>query len=43
MRHAPDNLIKEESGAGGAGEGLIVEGVVGVPSGIGSDGAEKFL
>jgi len=41
MRHAPDNLIKEESGAGGAGKSLIVESVVGVPSGIGSDGAEK--
>jgi hypothetical protein len=34
--HAPDNLIKEESGAGGAGKSLVVEGVVGVPSGIGS-------
>ena len=41
MGHAPDNLIKEESGAGGAGKRLVVEGVVGVPSGIGSDGAEK--
>ena len=41
MGHAPDNLIKEETGAGGAGKSLIVEGVVGVPSGIGSDGAEK--
>ena len=41
--HAPDNLIKEESGAGGAGKSLVVEGVVGVPSGIGSDGAEEAL
>ena len=43
MGHAPDNLIKEESGAGGACKSLIVESVVGVPSGIGSDGAEEAL
>ena len=41
MRHAPDNLIKEEPSAGGAGKGLVVEGAVGVPSGIGGDGAEE--
>ena len=28
MRHAPDNLIKEEPSAGGVGEGLVVESAV---------------
>ena len=41
MGHAPDNLIKEEPSTGCAGKGLVVEGVVGVPSGIGGDGAEE--
>ena len=41
VRHAPYNLIKEEPSAGGAGKGLVVEGAVGVPSGIGGDGAEE--
>ena len=41
MRHALDNLIKENPSAGGAGKGLVVESVIGVPSGIGGDGAEK--
>ena len=41
MRHAPDNLIKEEPSAGGVGEGLIVESAVGASSSIGSNGAEE--
>ena len=41
MGQAPDNLIKEEPSAGGAGKFLVVEGVIGVPSGIGGDGAEE--
>ena len=43
MGHAADNLIKEEPRAGGAGKCLVVEGVVGVPSGVGGDGAEAFF
>jgi hypothetical protein len=28
VRHAPDNLVKEEPSAGGAGEGVVVERAV---------------
>ena len=38
MRHAPDNLIKEEPSAGGVGEGLCR---IEASSSIGSNGAEE--
>ena len=41
MRLAPDNLMKEKFSVRGAGEGVVVEGAVGVPGSVGGDGAEE--
>ena len=41
MRRTTYKPVKEEPSAGGAGKCLVVEGVVGVPSGVGGDGAEE--
>ena len=37
MRHAPDNLVKEEPSAGGVGEGVVVERAVEATSSIGNN------
>ena len=41
MRHAPDNLVKEEPSTGGVGEGLVVESAVEASSSIGGNRAEE--